>query len=623
MCSRRLCRTMLSWLILSTFTATLYAEDEKKDTPPADDIAAACSQARQHFTPLTGEDLAAVRQQLQQAVGRLDERLKQDGENGQTWRKYLKLDELEANLAENQTPDLERLDAFHARFDRPLDGLDLVWFVDVRRALRRYLNVARAIDNPEIKAAYERLLDRLPDRLNAYAKSPTPDEAATLGEAIGWLEDFNQADALVATLRERFRRPNLLLRVSRDLVAAGLAEPIDETTPVSDVILGTQIHGTGHTTGRVEVEFTPSDENAVIATVLATETRSDNRGYNGPVRVSSRGLTQIDARKRFVVNEQGIEGMPAVSDATTESTLDDIRAVRGGKLVERIAWKRAYRDKCRAEAIASAHAESRVNRRIDDQAGEMLAEANEAFHAKFRQPLFRHRLLPRLLKFTTTADVLQIVALEAGSAQLAAVASPPTLAEPSDAVVHVHESMINNAAATVLAGRTLSEAQFLATVGDILGKVPERLLPEEGKEPWEITFASRDPFVVTFADDGFSVSMRAVGYARGENDYSGMNVTARYKIVKNGDQFRAVRQSDLEVFPPGFDAEKRKLSAREQTLRRLLQTRFAKIFDAEMSAKGILEMPGRWSKVGPLHLAQWTTADGWMLLAWNLPAKAK
>ncbi|MCX7424184.1 MAG: hypothetical protein NTW96_00880 [Planctomycetia bacterium] len=621
--SRRLTRAALTLLVISAFAAALYADEAKKGTPPAEDVAEACRQAKQHFTPLTGEDLARVKEQLHQAVRRLEERLDRDSENGQTWRRYLKLDELGANLAENKTPDLEQLDAIYSRFDRQHEGLDFVWFVDVRLALRRYLNVARAIDNPEIKAAYEKLLDVLPDRLDAFAKSPTPDEAAAIGEAIGWLEDFRQADALVAALRERFRRPNLLLQVSRDLVAAGLAEPVDETAPVSDVILGTQIHGTGRTTGRLAVEFSPSQEDAVINTVLTTETRSETLGYNGPVRVYSHGLTQIDARKRIVLNDQGVEGMPAVSDASTESTFDGICAVRGGKIVERIAWKRAYRDKRRAEAIASAHAESRVNRRIDDRAGEMLAEANNSFHAKFRQPLFRHRLFPAALRFSTTADVLQVVGLEAGSAQLAAVASPPTLAESSDAVVRVHESMINNSAATVLSGRTLSEEQFLSTIGDILGKVPERLLPEEGKEPWEITFASRDPFVVTFAEDGFSVSMRAVGYTRGENTYAGMNVTARYKIEKAGDEFRAVRQGDIEVLPPGFAAENRKLSAREQTLRRLLQTRFAKIFDSELAARGILELPGRWSKVGPLRLARWTTADGWMLLAWNLPAKAK
>ena len=298
-------------------------------------------------------------------------------------------------------------------------------------------------------------------------------------------------------------------------------------------------------------------------------------------------------------------------------------AVRGGKIVERIAWKRAYRDKRQAEAIASAHAESRVNRRIDERAGEMLSEANDAFHAKFRQPLFRHRLLPAALRFSTTPDALRVVGLGAGPSQLAAVAGPPTPAEPSDAVVRVHESMINNAATTMLAGRTVSEEQFLATIGDIFGKVPERLLPEEGKEPWEIAFAAHDPFFVTFAGDGFSVSMQAVGYTRGESTYSGMNLTARYKIEKAGDEFRAIRQGDLEVFPPGFAAENRKLSAREQTLRRLLQTRFAKIFDEELPARGILELPGRWSKVGPLRLAQWTTADGWMVLAWNLPKEKK
>ena len=35
-------------------------------------------------------------------------------------------------------------------------------------------------------------------------------------------------------------------------------------------------------------------------------------------------------------DDLGIEGLPAVSDASTESTFDGICAVRGGKIVERI-----------------------------------------------------------------------------------------------------------------------------------------------------------------------------------------------------------------------------------------------------------------------------------------------
>ena len=342
-------------------------------------------------------------------------------------------------------------------------------------ALRRYLNVARAIDNPQIKSAYEKLLDALPARLDAYAKAPTPVEAQVIGEAIGWLEDFQQADALVAAVRKRFCRPNLFLQVSRDLIAAGLAEPVEETGPVRDVILGTRIYGTGHTTGHLDIQFSPNQEDAAIDTVLTTETHSDNIGYNGPVRVYSRGVTNIDARKRFLINDQGITAMPAASLATTSSTIDQICAVRGGQLVEGFAWKRACRDKQRAEAIGSCHAEDRVNRRIDQQADEMLVRANDKFQEKFRQPLFERKLLPRPLRFSTTTDALRIMGLEAGPAQLASSTAPPKLSEASDVAVRVHESMINNAAATMLAGRTVSEEEFLQAIGDILGKVPERL----------------------------------------------------------------------------------------------------------------------------------------------------
>ena len=132
MCCYPFCRFLLPWMIVSVFTASVYAQVKGDGVPPAQDIVALSRQAKGQFTPLTDGDLSDAKQRLRQAVLRLEKRLEREGENGQTWKGYLKLDELGANLAENKSPDLERLDAIYSRFDRPHEGLELVWFVDVR-----------------------------------------------------------------------------------------------------------------------------------------------------------------------------------------------------------------------------------------------------------------------------------------------------------------------------------------------------------------------------------------------------------------------------------------------------------------------------------------------------------
>lgn len=429
--------TCLLGIALSAFATYVCAAETK--AAPADDMATACRQAKEQFVPLTEADLLKAKEQLREAVGKLEIRLDQDREGGQAWKSYLKWDEFAGLVRGDASPDLGKLDAVLVRLSRQHEGLELVWFVDVRAALARYLGVARAIGNPEVKAAYEKLLGALPARLDAYAKQPSPGEATMLGEAIAWLENMRQAAPLIAVIRAKFCQPNVFTQVSRGVVAAGMAAPVDDTAPVEDCILGTSVFGTGHTKGQLSVEFFPDEEDAVIDTILLSTTDSDTIGYNGPVRVYSSGVTRIGARKRFLINADGIKALPAVSQAETSTTFDGISAVRGGQFVERIAWKRAYRDKSLAESIAASHAEDRVNGRIDQKAEETLAKANDSFVKKFRQPLFERNLLPNPFLFSTTADTLRVTGLQAGLGQLAAASAPPSLAEPSDVVVRVHE----------------------------------------------------------------------------------------------------------------------------------------------------------------------------------------
>ena len=102
-----------------------------------------------------------------------------------------------------------------------------------------------------------------------------------------------------------------------------------------------------------------------------------------------------------------------------------------------------------------------------------------------------------------------------------------------------------------------------------------------------------------------------------------MNVTAAYKIEKTETGFKAVRQGDVEVFPPDFDPKgDQKLSARYTTIRTLLTKRFNKIFEPELKGEG-LTLPGKWEKAGKFMPVQWVCQDGWLVLAWNKVAEVK
>lgn len=617
------CCSALTFIWTTTYDIQSHAaEPAQSPTPTIEQLSAACRSAKSAFIAPTDAHLQQAKAELVAAVARLDATLKAAGPGGERWKAFLSWDEMQAELARDTGPDLTLLDAIHGRYASGHNGLDLAYFVDVRRALRRYLTTARAIGSDKIGKYYEDLLDALPGYLEKYHSNPTTDGALLIGGAVQWLEETGQAAELVQAIRDRFSGPNFFLQASADLAAAGIAEPVDTTGPVTDVILGTRISGTEHTTGQLSAELIPRKEFAEISVVFNGTIRSRTVGVNGPARVNSEGFTRVGTRKAIRIDAEHIWTLPAQSNAVTRSTMKNL-SVQGGRMAQRTAQQRASSQKGQAEQIAARHAEQRVNQRIDKQADEQIGGLAADFQEKFRQPLLARDLFPQQLRFYTTKDAVHAIGLHGGLAGLGVDRPPPALEGDHELTVRLHESLLNDFAAAWLTGMIVEEETFRAQVTEMLDSTPAWLEPDEETQPWTITLARRrQPISVTFADGGFTVTVRGTKYIRGETAYPGMYVTAAYRIEKTEDGPKAVRQGDIELFPPDFTPGRgKRLSARQQVLRTLLERRFAKIFQEEIVPDPVV-LPGGWEKAGQLALVKWEASGGWMTLAWKrIPAQ--
>ncbi len=604
---------------LSTTGGYVAAESPSPDFPSVEKLPAACLAAKANFRPLTQKDVQSAKVELIEAAGRLDKKLKSDGKNGENWRKYLLWEKFQGQLKSDEASDLDVLGSVYKRYAADHEGLALVWFLDVKEAIGRYRFLAASVESPKLKAAYDRMLDGLAEQLESYRSKPTAEVAVAIGRAVGQLQDARQAPELVAAVLHHFARPNLFADVSSELIAAAMSEDVDETAPVEDVILGTRIRGTGHTTGNVTAKLVPDELRGVVDITFLGITKTDNVGTNGPVRIYSNGVTRLGVCKRIWINAEGFSSFPSVAKAITDSEITDIH---GGRMAERIAWNRAGQQQYRVQQIASEHAQQRVNRRVDDETAELLDRANDAFVKKFRQPLVERNLFPKRFDFSTTTEQLKLVGLQADRYQLAAPSEPVTeLIEHHDIALRVHQSTINNLAADAVAGRTVRDETFRSVLIALLGKLPKELKETEDQTPWAITFAARQPVTVAFADGGFTVTVRGRRYYRGDESYPGMNVTAVYKFAEADGGFKAIRQGELQIFPPGFvPGSGKKLSAREVTIRTLLKRRFGKIFDEEFLIEQI-ELPERWSKVGKLQPVQLVGQHAWLTVAWRRVAQ--
>jgi hypothetical protein len=617
---RTILRASLLWIPAFAFAVSTYATDTGPGNVPIprDKLVAACKGAKAKFHPITKVDVAQAKAILLEAADRLDQRLTEDGPNGDAWREYLRWAAMQETLRSEKGPDVPLLTRVWARYAAGYEGLELVWFLDVQHALHNYIATSNAVNDPQIRPKSERVLDELAVALEAYLAKPTTETALVINESVRWLQNAHQAPELVNAIQQHLAKPNVIGEASAGLVGAGIVQSVDEVMQISDCILGTSLCADTHTIGNTSASLSPNSEMGVIDTLFFGTASSCSVGYNGPVTIFSNSTTKLAAVKRTWITKDGLFAHPASSNAATGICINDIQSRRGRRFVERMAWRRAGKQQGCAEAIASQHAEQRLNERIDTEAEEPLEKANRDYDKKYREPFTERKLFPELVRFSTTERALSLVALQAGHGKLAAPGLPPPVVEGADMTLRLHESAVNNLAFDAVAGRTVHEEKMQSAVTNALGRLPEKMKGDEDGKPWAITFAPRKPIVVTFADDGFKVTLRGVRYYKGKDRHPAMNVSAAYKIEKSPEGFKAVRQGEIDVIPPGLGPGQQ-LDAQRTIVRKLLKHRFAKVFEPEFVSKGI-ELSGKWKAAGKLMPIQMVSRDGWLVIAWKRAA---
>lgn len=599
----------------------LAAWHAKLEPLPESKLVELAAAAKDNVSPAEKIDVAAARRELADALDRLGEHLKSldDGApgNGTAWREALAWDQLVAQVKSDAAPDTAVLVTAYRELSADKPGLEHRAFRLARRALRRYLELSTYVADDKSDERTAAVAASVAEDLAAFTKDHDSEHARRLGRALGYLRRYGQAERLVAAARRHYCQPNLYVRASRELVAAAFEEDVDRVSPVRQVILGTDVYGTGRTIGKIRVNLLPDRRRAAIETRLIGDTHTDTIGYNGPVRIFSTGVTHLRSSKRLWLDANGLSARPASTEADVDNTINAIAANRCGPLgrfIERMAWKKAGQQEHLAEAIASERAEQQANREVDAQTEERLAEANEQFRRRFRDPLLRRDQLP-IIQASSTTDVLQFEVLQVDQDQLAAPSAPPSLDGAPLLAVRLHESAAGNFAAALLAGETLNQEKIESLYEDFDRPVPEELKRDPDEPAWSMTFARTDPITVDLRDGGFRVTLRGQQYTSGERTFPAMDVTAEYKIERTETGVKLIRQGDLVISPPGHQPGQ-PLSAGQISLRRLLTRRFGELFKPEIVTEG-LKLEGKLAKLGTLRLSQIACDGGWATLGWN------
>ena len=240
------------WHFVSTAieqTAAVAAPASATPPPPDEDLPTVVRNAKNSYKPVAKSDVLARQVALEAAVRRLDKYLKNSGANGGNWSAYLHLPALQDELKKGLQASPAALQEVAAKFVDGSTGLELAPFNGVAKALRPYVDLLGAYQNADAQAQFNRDLDTLADGLAAAAKQPANVDREKLGELYRHVVAGGQAPALAQQLRKQLLQPNLHIRAASAIVAGGMNDEIYEKTPVNDMILGTNVVGSGNTLG--------------------------------------------------------------------------------------------------------------------------------------------------------------------------------------------------------------------------------------------------------------------------------------------------------------------------------------------------------------------------------------
>ncbi|RLS30981.1 MAG: hypothetical protein DWH79_09790 [Planctomycetota bacterium] len=584
-----------------------------------EELAGDALRATESFRPVNDSALDAAAANLRTAMGPLD-RLLARSKSGENWRKYLEWPALQAQASSGQAADPVVLRRIEELLGATQNGLDMADFVRVRKAVTRFAEVAD-VARGDGGSKFADRLGKLASSLLAASASGQAEALAPVPPILERLTESGQAQGVVAAVRGAASRPNIHLEISEDLLAPAVNRPVDQVQPVDDVVLGTRIRGTGHTRGNVRLDFVPSNDKAVFDIVLDATNISHTRGTQGPVTVNSRGVTEIDARRRIFLDEHTVTAAPVEASADTNSTVTGIgiNAPFGKRLIRRIASRKIAESKPQAEAVAEGKARDRIRRQFGEQTEPAVAQMRQQFRDRVRGPLQERGLYPESFHMHTTDRDLRIVARKSLATQLAAFSAPPSAAGGNVITARVHESAVNNILEEKLGGRIITQDDVARIAKEQDMKMPDSLGsdPDAEQKTWAITFAKYRPVTVTAEDSRVKITVRGDKFVSGERDFPGMDIAATYALGRGPKGPVLVREGSVQINPSGFKSGDRKLTMQETSLRRILQKRFDKVFKDTIEIEP-LPLKGELAVVGPLPMSQLDSRrDGWMVAGWR------
>ncbi len=412
-------------------------------------------------------------------------------------------------------------------------------------------------------------------------------------------------------------RVGAVAHVSKRVLQYMLNRDVTLKETVAEPILNMTTRGTARVDCQIGLDLVPNAQTANLRLSMnGTVIMDDAVSTSGSVQIHSSSRTRIRVDKDILLDAQGLHLQPTRSNGRTTIQVRNVDSP--GRFVERVAWRRVGRAQSEAEQACGQRAASRAEKQLDFEIGKSLGQLQSQFVDKVRRPLSDRGAFPGA-QLATTRDHLSIRLLR--SAELAAskplASSPPRLAD--DFAICLNDSFVNEMAALVLAGKTCADHDLADLLKLLTGVTPRPLWIHARTEPWSVTVAQDCPLIVSFADEGVSITLRIDQAMRGTQRLDrALAISAVYVLECTADGPRLIRRGDPVVEFTDAEAGDH-TDPREAEFHEFLKRKFGGVFLSDLYFDGLMPPEGgQWGKLRRLQLKELSSRDGWLNLGYEL-----
>jgi len=358
-------------------------------------------------------------------------------------------------------------------------------FVQLRQQLDRYLDRQQRVavrvvaDGTDSSPALREALSTLVASIEQYTLTSSVVAATAAHRAFGQIEDLSQekGQRIGDVLAEHYFNDNLRVVVSEAFLSRVAGYSFEESGDVDDFLLGAKVDGKQKTTGTVSVDLRPGEDMIQFYMRLDGITRSNTFGRTDQATVTTVGHHTFAATKSISFNGDVFRTAPSEISVDANNTTTSARTRVSGLLIfgavaDDIALREARRRKQRSEAIAADRVRQRVLPEFNKSIESEFAKLTTSLETKVNPKLLDADLYPSRRSFASTDDELLIRTRLMDTLEFGGNAATLVASGKDAAVVHLHESLINNALSRLaLRSLEMTEAELIATLADSLGGV--------------------------------------------------------------------------------------------------------------------------------------------------------